>query len=177
MVISAKSPLACTTRGNSVALHQREEFVVITDCKVLLRFIQTGNIEELMHWTEAQVVAQCTQAFLSLQQWVELRHGNRKALVPAHCLANWARGTQGNFRGKPSSCFMEELLLQNIEYDRPDLVQDGELTTGTISASDRKKQCRCSLLVRQRSCQTMQRGKLQGTPLFCLSSHSLEKEG
>lgn len=37
-------------------------------------------------------MAQSTRTFLSLQGRVVLQYANRRALVPAHRLANWARG-------------------------------------------------------------------------------------
>lgn len=86
--------------------------MVLSDCKILIKAINTENLNDLPHWSAQEVVAQCIQMFKLVQDRAHIQYISREKVIPAHCLANWARRMSGAFCGRPSREFMKEIQLQ-----------------------------------------------------------------
>lgn len=71
-----------------------EKVTIISDCKVLVKHIQSETIEGLPSWQAAEPVAACIRLAAISKEWTEIRHMGREGVRSPHKLANWSRMKQ-----------------------------------------------------------------------------------
>jgi hypothetical protein len=90
-----------------------EQFNIFSDCRVLIETLKNGNITDLPSWRAAQQIEGSRENIQQTRAKIRLHHAKRDALQQPHCLANWARRTEGTVQGALTQAFAAEQSLSN----------------------------------------------------------------
>ncbi|KAJ4811131.1 RNA-directed DNA polymerase (reverse transcriptase)-related family protein [Rhynchospora pubera] len=84
-----------------------------SDCMNLVQAVNHRELDELPSWEARGLVQDIINRLDERQQRITLQHARREAVVQAHNLANAARRTKFNFRGKPNWLMQQHEGISN----------------------------------------------------------------
>ncbi|XP_078163112.1 uncharacterized protein LOC144558181 [Carex rostrata] len=88
-------------------------FYIFTDCQLLIKAIQEGDITKIPSWRAAESVVKCINGHQINPSRILVQHIKREAVKTSHNMANWARKTGRSGKGTPLQCFLPQTEIEH----------------------------------------------------------------